>query len=123
MNRPFEKSAAVLALFPALAVSAQGNGQGVEADTEVGAMWVRRAAEQGHTSAQYNLGLMYYNGDGVAQDNVMAHVWATLAAAYGHQNAATARDALVEHMSFTDVYESQEIALTCINRNFRGCSR
>ena len=83
MNRPFEKSAAVLALFAALAVSAQGIDQGVEADTEVGAMWVRRAAEQGHTSAQYNLGLMYYNGDGVAQDNVMAHVWTTFAAANG----------------------------------------
>ena len=53
----------------------------------------------------------------------MAHVWTTFAAANGHQNAATARDAILEQMSYTDVYQSQEIALTCINQNFRGCER
>jgi hypothetical protein len=32
-------------------------------------------AEQGHTRAQYNLGILYYNGQGVLQDNVYAHMW------------------------------------------------
>ena len=77
----------------------------------------------GHASAQYNPGLMYCNGNGVAQDTVMAHVWASIAAANGHENVATARDAIGERMSFTDVYESQGIARTCINQNFRGCGR
>ena len=99
------------------------NGLGVAADNVEAASWYRRAAEQGNTSAQYNLGLMYYNGDGVAQDNVMAHVWTSIAAANGHENAATARDAILERMSISDVYEARDIALTCINQNFRGCSR
>ena len=34
----------------------------------------RALAEQGHASAQYNLGLMDGNGNGVPQDNVYAHM-------------------------------------------------
>ena len=42
------------------------------------------AAEQGHTFAQYNLGLMYDNGRGVPQDYALAVKWYTLAAEQGH---------------------------------------
>ena len=83
------------------------SGVGVTADSIEAANWYLRAAERGHTSAQYNLGLMFYNGDGVAQDNVMAHVWTTLAAAHGHENAATARDAIAQQLTSTGIYESQ----------------
>ncbi len=34
--------------------------------------WYGRAAEQGNTSAQFNLGLMYGKGQGVPQDYVEA---------------------------------------------------
>ena len=40
-------------------------------------------AEQGNSSAQYNLGLMYDNGRGVAQDYKTAVKWYTLAAEQG----------------------------------------
>ena len=66
---------------------------------------------------------MFYNGDGVAQDNVMSHVWTTLAAAHGHENAATARDAIAQQLTSTGIYESQEIALNCIDQDFRDCAR
>ena len=42
--------------------------------------WYRRAAEQGHTRAQYNLGGMYGQGLGVPPDAVEAHMWLTIAA-------------------------------------------
>jgi TPR repeat protein len=43
--------------------------------------------EQGHASAQYNLGVMYDKGDGVVQDYKTAVKWYTLAAEQGHADA------------------------------------
>jgi hypothetical protein len=42
--------------------------------------WFRKAADQGHASAQLNLGALYINGQGVQQDFVQAHMWLSLAA-------------------------------------------
>ena len=46
-------------------------------------------AEQGNTSAQYNLGLMYANGQGVPQDYKTAVKWYKLATKQGDANAQT----------------------------------
>ena len=43
----------------------------------------KKAAEQGHAKAQYNLGLMYDNGRGVLQDYKQAVKWYRLAAEKG----------------------------------------
>ncbi|MCY2935316.1 MAG: tetratricopeptide repeat protein, partial [Planctomycetota bacterium] len=51
------------------------------------AKWYRKAAEQGDSMAQFNLGLMYYNGRGVPQDNTEAAKWYRKAAEQGHANA------------------------------------
>ena len=40
-------------------------------------------AEQGYASAQFNLGIMYYNGQGVAQNYTQAFYWYNKAAAQG----------------------------------------
>ena len=37
--------------------------------------WFRKAAEQHHEMAQFNLGLMYAYGEGVPQDFVEAVKW------------------------------------------------
>jgi hypothetical protein len=47
------------------------------------ARWYRFAAEQGHVSAQYNLGVCFEHGEGVATDHVEAVRWFRLAAAQG----------------------------------------
>jgi TPR repeat protein len=45
--------------------------------------WFRKAAEQGHSDAQYNLGNSYCNGEGVAEDKVEAVRWFRRAAEQG----------------------------------------
>jgi TPR repeat protein len=45
--------------------------------------WYRLAVDQGDTSAQYNLGLMYDNGEGVPEDDEEAVKWYRLAAKRG----------------------------------------
>ena len=47
----------------------------------------KREAEQGHSDAQYNLGMIYASGDGVLQDNVMAHMYWNISAVSGHTGA------------------------------------
>ena len=47
----------------------------------------RPLAEQGHASAQYNLGVMYWNGKGIRRDYVEAVKWWRKAAEQGNTNA------------------------------------
>ena len=50
--------------------------------------WYRKAAEQNHAKAQYNLGVCYAHGEGVAKDQVEAAKWYRKAA---EQNFAPAQ--------------------------------
>jgi TPR repeat protein len=58
--------------------SAACTGQGVQQDYPEAAKWTRKAAEQGYTPAQADLGVLYWNGQGVPQDVVLAYMWLSL---------------------------------------------
>src|SRR5437762_13498545 len=45
--------------------------------------WYRRAAEQGHALAQFNLGVMYSRGQGCDRDRETSTFWITKAAQSG----------------------------------------
>ena len=49
--------------------------------------WYRKAAEQGHQKAQYNLALAYATGEGVRKNSVQAVLWFRKAAKQGHAKA------------------------------------
>src|SRR6266436_4656999 len=49
--------------------------------------FIRPLAEQGDTSAQYNLGVMYTKGQGVPQNYAEARKWYRMAADQGHPGA------------------------------------
>lgn len=51
------------------------SGQGIRQDEAKGIEWFRKAADQGHASAQGWLGGMYSEGKGVAQDKSQAKEW------------------------------------------------
>jgi uncharacterized protein len=52
--------------------------------------WFEKAAVQGYSRAQFNLGLLYAEGLGVAQDYAKAKAWLEKAAAQGHPKAQEA---------------------------------
>jgi TPR repeat protein len=56
-------------------------------DLPQAAQWYRRAAEQGHALAAFNLGLMYAAGQGVSQDDGAARDWLRRAAEHGDPGA------------------------------------
>ncbi|WP_296820939.1 hypothetical protein [Thiobacillus sp.] len=41
------------------------NGQGTKQDLPAAAGWFRKAADQGHALAQFNMGIFYASGKGV----------------------------------------------------------
>ena len=49
--------------------------------------WYRKAAEQGHPLAQYNLGFMYDRGEEIPEDDAMAVRWYREAAGQGYAGA------------------------------------
>lgn len=55
------------------------------------------AAEQGHASAQHNLGIMYSNGDGVPEDDTKAVRWYRMAARQGHAGAQNNLGFMYDH--------------------------
>ncbi|MDA9260795.1 sel1 repeat family protein, partial [Puniceicoccaceae bacterium] len=64
------------------------NGRGVPQDDVEAAKWYRKAAEQGHVEAQYNLGYMYDFGyGGVPEDDTEAVKWYRKAAEQGYAQA------------------------------------
>jgi TPR repeat protein len=73
-----------------------------------------RAAEQGDTTGQYLLGLMYDKGHGVWPDTVLAHKWLILAAAHApkryHEYYLRLRDAVASKMTPSQISESQWLA-------------
>ena len=64
-------------------------GDGVSQDDRTAEKWWRLAAEQGKSSAQFNLGFMYENGKGVAKNYKIALKWYRLAAEQGDVDALT----------------------------------
>lgn len=59
--------------------------------------WFRRAAAQGNATAQFYLGVCYYNGLGVTQDYTQAVRWFRRAAAQGHAQAQNNLGVCYEH--------------------------
>jgi uncharacterized protein len=59
----------------------------VPQDYAQAALWYRKAAEQGDTVAQTNLGNLYYDGPGVLRDYAQAVLWYRKAAEQGDADA------------------------------------
>ena len=51
------------------------NGYGMEKNYLEALKWYRRAADQGHATAQNNIGVMYKNGHGVEKNYQEALKW------------------------------------------------
>jgi hypothetical protein len=96
------------------------NGQGVPQDYKQALQWYQRAAEQGHASAQYNLGVMYVKGKGVPKDYVLAYMWINLAAAQNSKNEK-ARNILEKEMTPSQLEKGQRLSRECLRKGYKGC--
>ena len=87
------------------------NGEGVPEDDVQAMAWLRKAAEQGLSKAQNNLGVMYANGDGVPEDDVTAYAWLNLAAARDNDpGVLEAKDQIAQQMTREQIAEAQKLS-------------
>jgi TPR repeat protein len=84
------------------------SGEGAPHDDEKAVQWYKKAAEQGHVVAQYNLALMYKNGEGVLQDYIIAYAWFTLSAFQGGELPRKNIDIILERMTPSQIEEGQK---------------
>jgi TPR repeat protein len=69
---------------------------------------VRRAADQGHLPAQFQLGRYYVEGKGVPLDLARAYRWFFLAARDGHKEAAIERDKITGALTAEQMKEAKQ---------------
>ena len=74
------------------------------------AHWYRKAAEQGNSAAQFDLGRVYYRGRGFTQDDVLAHMWFDLSASAGDNRARSRRDIVARRMTQGKIVRAQRLA-------------
>jgi TPR repeat protein len=95
-------------------------GQPFKQDFKEALKWYRKAADQDHPTAQYNLATMYSKGQGVGADPVQAHMWADLAcqSAKGSElaEAVKLRDALESRLTAAQVAQSKRLGVEWRNR-------
>jgi len=96
-------------------------GRGVIQDYKTAVKWYTLAAEQGNSTAQNNLGVMYVIGSGVIQDNVYAHMWWNIAASAGDESASKNRDRVAKNMTSADISKAQQLARECVAKNYKNC--
>jgi len=85
-------------------------GEGVSKNFAAAVKWYRKAAEQGDSMAQVNLGLRYYTGEGVPKDYVQAYKWLNLAAGQRNEDAKRFLNLVENSMTTEQIAEGQQLA-------------
>lgn len=86
-------------------------GQGVPRDYKQAVIWYRKAAEQGHSHAQFHFGGMYYKGFGVPKDYTLAYMWWDIATKSGDEDAKFNRDRVIQRMTAAQIKKTQEMSM------------
>jgi TPR repeat protein len=89
---------------------------GVTKDAAQAVKWFRKAADQNHPAAQYNLAVGYERGDGVAKYEVEAYKWYRLAAKQGDRKAQRNTTMLELTMSRDEIEEGKRRESTWLDQ-------
>ena len=72
--------------------------------------WYAKAADQGNTIAQNNLGAMYYTGEGTKQSKTEAYKWFYIAGELGNDDARDNRALAAKNMRDSEVRKGTRLA-------------
>ena len=75
------------------------------------------AAEQGHSSAQHNLAIMYFTGEGVTMNAVAGYMWTEIAIAGGYAPARRLRDIASNNLTLSEIAEARVLAIEWIEEH------
>jgi TPR repeat protein len=86
------------------------NGDGTPKDDKQAVYWFTKAAEQGHDSAQLNLGYKHDFGEGTLKDSILAYAWYNVSASQGNEKATKNRGLIEEEMTPSQIAEAQKLS-------------
>ena len=86
-------------------------------DYEEALKWYKRAADQGFSIAQFNVGSMYYAGQGVEQDYITAYAWWDIAATNGYLAAKNNKSVVGATMTSEQIAKAQELSKEMLKKN------
>ena len=72
-------------------------------------------AEQGHASAQYQLGMQYANGEGLEASNIYAYMWWNFSAAQGFEKANISKLAIEKNQA------AKKLSKDCVKKYYIDC--
>lgn len=87
----------------------------------------RVVAATGNPHAQMALGFLYHDGQGLPQDYLRAYMWFMIAAtgfdmaSRDFADASEALDITAQSLTPAEIERAEDMAKTCIERNFRNC--
>ncbi len=86
----------------------------------------RSLAEQGDSSAQINLGILYAEGKGVLKDATTAHMWYNIGSANASNEMASTlapryRDNIERIMTPEQIAEATRRAKVCMSSEYQDC--
>ncbi|MDT8274259.1 MAG: tetratricopeptide repeat protein, partial [Desulfomonilia bacterium] len=85
-------------------------GRGTHKDVSLAASYFLRAAQQGNSNAQYNIGRLHAYGTGVPQNFVIAYMWLELSASMNNASSLALQAKLKEIMTPEEIREAQKLA-------------
>ncbi|WP_193771018.1 tetratricopeptide repeat protein [Candidatus Magnetaquicoccus inordinatus] len=97
------------------ALYSTGTG-GVELNWPAAIELYHKAADQGLSISQNNLGFLYATGQGVQADPLQAYMWFQLAFRGGYQEAGPNLDVLAQHLTAAQRQQAEEMAWERLRR-------
>ena len=91
-------------------------GTGVPKDDKEAIKWYRKAAEQGDSSAQFCLGVVFLN-NAELKDNVTSYAWTDIAAANGYANAKKNKPIIAKGMTHEQIAKAKELVKELVIKN------
>ena len=82
--------------------------------------WLQTLAENGHVTAQFQLGNKYLSGSGAPKDRIAAYAWLGVAAAGGFQRARAPRDRIGARLYPAELKQARALARRLWTRHGRG---
>ena len=87
-------------------------GHHLDPDDQVCGMWMKRAAEKGHSMAQYNLGMMFEKGVGMKENLAEAYRWYSVSYTNGYLRSGDNAEKLWERLSPTQRADAKKLIST-----------
>jgi TPR repeat protein len=83
---------------------------GVVQSDKFAAQWYRKAAQQGHGRAQYNMAVLHLHGQGVERDPVESYAWLLQSSSSGHEASQELIDELNSLLNKRQIEQARERA-------------